>query len=280
MVDDTKRSASDWRTVHGDLSDEEWALIVDLVPDFSGPGKIGRPPIHSKRDVINAIMYVAATGCQWRALPACYPHWNTVHRYHVRWSKDGTWEKIVDRLRELVRAAEDRDLEPSVGVVDARSVRGASTVTSETRGYDAGKKISGRKCFGIVDTLGLLVAVVVVAASTSDNVGGAAVFREAAPKSKRLKKVFCDGGLENSFAETLEAHEVVAEVVSKIHPSRFEVLPKRWIVERTWSWLMNNRRLQIDYERLPVVTEGFVWAAHARLLLRRLTQVTEGQRAA
>jgi len=182
MVDDTKRSASDWRTVHGDLSDEEWALIVDLVPDFSGPGKIGRPPIHSKRDVINAIMYVAATGCQWRALPACYPHWNTVHRYHVRWSRHGTWEKIVERLRELVRAAEDRDREPSVGALDARSVRGASTVTSETRGYDDRKKISGRKCFGIVDTLGLLVAVVALPASTSDNVGGAAVFGEAAPK--------------------------------------------------------------------------------------------------
>jgi len=177
----------------------------------------------------------------------------------------------VDRLRELVRAAENRDLQPSAGVVDARSVRGASTVTSETRGYDAGKKISGRKCFGIVDTLGL----VVVAASTSDNVGGAAVFGEAAPKSKRLKNLFCDGGLKNSFAETLEAHHVVAEVVREIHPGRFEVLPKRWIIERTWSWLMNNRCLQIDYERLPVVTEGFVWAAHARLLLRRLTQVTE-----
>jgi putative transposase len=210
------------------------------------------------------------------------PHWNAVHRCQVRrWSNDGTWEKIVERLRELVRAAEDRDLEPSVGALDARSVRGASTVTSETRGYDDRKKISGRKCSGIVDTLGLVVAVVVVvAASTSDNVGGAAVFGDAAPKSKPLKHLFCDGRLENSFAETLEAHHVVAEVVSKIHPGRFEVLPKRWIIERTWSRSMNNRRLQIDHERLPVVTDGFVWAAHARLLLRRLTQVTEGQRAA
>jgi len=151
----------------------------------------------------------------------------------VRWSKDGTWEKIVDRLRELVRAAEDRDPQPSAGVVDARSVRGASTVTGETRGYDAGKKISGRKCFGIVDTLGLLVAVVVVAASSSDNVGGAAVFGDAVPKSKRLRKVFCDGGFKKAFGEALEAHHVVAEVVSKIHPGRFEVLPKRWIIERT-----------------------------------------------
>jgi len=191
-------------------------------------------------------MCVAATGCQWRALPACYPHWNTVGRCHVRWSRHSTWEKIVDRLRELVRAAEDRDLQPSVGALDARSVRGASTVTSVTRVYEDRKKISERKCSGIVDTLGLVVAVVVVAASTSDNVGGAAVFGDAAPKSKPLKHLLFDRGLENSFAEALEAHHVVAVVVSKIHPGRFEVLPKRWIVERTWSWLMNNRRLQID----------------------------------
>jgi len=209
------------------------------------------------------------------------PHWNAVHRCQVRrWSNDGTWEKIVQRLRELVRAAEDRDLQPSAGALDARSVRGASTVTSETRGYDDRKKISGRKRFGIVDTLGLVVAVVVVAASTSDNVGGAAVFGDAAPKSKPLKHLLFDGGIENSFAEALEAHHLVAEVVSKIHPGRFEVLPRRWVVERTWSWLTDHRGLQIDSERLPVVTESFVWAAHARLPLRQLTQVTEEQRAA
>jgi len=222
-------------------------------------------------------VYVVATGCQWRALPACYPHWNTVHRYHVRWSRHGTWEKIVQRLRELVRSAEDRNREPSVGVLDARSARGASTVTSETRGYDDRKKISGRKCSGVVDTLGLLVAVVALPASTSDNVGGEAVLGDAAPKSKHL---FCDNGLENSFAMALEAHHVIIEVVSKIHPGRFEVLPRRWVVERTWSWLTDNRGSQIDSERLPVVTESFVWAAHARLPLRRLTQVTEGHRAA
>jgi len=91
-----------WRSTHGDLTDPEWDLIADLVPDYSGNGKIGRPPKHSKRDIVNAIFYVAATGCQWRALPASYPNWNTVHRYHVTWSRDGTWEAIVDRLRQMV----------------------------------------------------------------------------------------------------------------------------------------------------------------------------------
>jgi transposase len=247
--------------VHGDLTEEEWELIADLVPDYSGNGKIGRPPKHSKRDIVNAIMYVAATGCQWRALPGCYPHWNTVHRYHVTWSRDGTWEKIADRLREMVRERAGRDTEPSAGIIDARSVRGAATVTSATRGYDVGKKISGRKCFGIVDTLGLLLPVVVVATSASDNAGGAACFADAAPKSARLVKVFCGGGFKKAFKATLGAHHVSAEVVNKIHAGRFEVLPKRWIVERTWSWLMNNRRLQIDYERDP--------SRHGRLCMGR-----------
>ena len=127
-----------WRSTHGDLSDEEWELICDLVPTYSGPGRIGRPSKRSKRDIVNAILYVAATGCQWRALPACYPQWNTVHRYHVTWSTDGTWEAICQRLTELVRTREGRDAEASAGVVDARSVRGTSTVTRATRGYDAG----------------------------------------------------------------------------------------------------------------------------------------------
>lgn len=157
-------------------------------------------------------------------------------------------------------------------MVDARSVRGAATVTGSTRGYDAGKKISGRKTFGVVDTLGLLVAVVVVAASTSDNAGGIAVVDQARPKSSRFAKVWCDAGFKAAFARHCRQRHIAVEVVNRIHPSAFVVLPRRWVVERTWSWLMCNRRLQIDYERDPKVTEGFVWAAHSRLLLRRLTE--------
>jgi putative transposase len=163
-----------WRTTHGDLTDEEWELIGDLVAPYSGEGRIGRPIRNDRRAIVNAIFYVAATGCQWRALPACYPNWNTVHRYHLTWSRNGTWERICDRLRGLVREQEGREPEPSASVIDARSVRGAATVTAASRGYDAGKKISGRKTFGVVDTLGLLVGVVVVVASTSDNAGGIA----------------------------------------------------------------------------------------------------------
>ena len=260
-----------WRTTHGDMTDEEWALIADLVKPYSGGGRMGRPVKNDRRDIVNAIFHVAATGCQWRALPACYPNWNTVHRYHLAWSRNGTWEAIAERLAAAVRVQEGREPEPSGGIVDARSVRGAATVTGPTRGYDAGKGISGRKTFGVVDTLGLLIAVFVVAASTSDNVGGIEVVDRARPRSKRLAKVWCDAGFKVAFARHCRQRHIAVEVINKIHPNRFEVLPRRWVVERTWSWLMCNRRLQIDYERDPKVTEGFVWAAHSRLLLRRLT---------
>lgn len=271
MADGPVEKAQTWRTTHADMSDEEWELIADLVAPYWTPGGIGRPVTVDRRRVVDAIFYVTATGCQWRALPKEYPNWNTVHRYHLQWSRDGTWEAIAERLREAVREREGRDAEPSAGIVDARSVRGAATVTGDTRGYDAGKKISGRKAFGIVDTLGLLLAVIVVPASFSDNAGGIEVIDRAKERSERFAKLWCDSGFKRTFIDYCRHHHVSAEVVTKIHSGRFEVLPKRWIVERSWSWLMNNRRLQVDYERDPQVTEGFYWAAHSRYLLRRLT---------
>jgi transposase len=145
-----------------------------------------------------------------------------------------------------------------------------STRRRLTRGYDAGKEISGRKTFGVVDTLGLLVAVFVVA-SVSNNVGGIAIVDRARNGSARLKKFWCDGGFNKTFIASCGAHHISAKVVNRIHDHRFEVLPRRGVVEWTWSWLMNNRPLKVDYERNPIVTEGFVWAAHSRLLLRRMT---------
>lgn len=209
MAGDSGGKPSTWQSCQADLSDEEWDLIADLVPTYSGGGRMGRPATHDQRDIVNAIFYVAATGCQWRAQPGCYPNWNTVRRYHLAWSRDGTWEAIVDRLRALVREREGRDTEPSAGIVDARSVQGASMVTSPTRGYDAGKKVSGRKVFGIVDTLGLLVAVIVVAAGVSDNARGIEDVGLAAPKSRRLSKIWCDTGFKvafTAFCHTLKIH--------------------------------------------------------------------------
>lgn len=261
----------EWRSAQGDMTDEEWSLIADLFAPYWRPGRMGRPVKNDRRAIVNAIFYVAATGCQWRALPDCYPNWNTVHRYHLQWSRDGTWEAAGARLRAMARQAEGRDPEASAGVVDARSVRGAATVTSPTRGYDAGKKISGRKTFGVVDTIGLLIAVVVVAASTSDNRGGIAVVDKTRTVCPSMRKIWCDGGFKTAFVQHCRDHKISAEVVNRIAAGRFEVLPRRWVVERSWSWLMNHRRLQVDYERTLEASVGFVWVAHTRLLLRRLT---------
>lgn len=266
--------AQTWRSTHGDLSDAEWELIADLVAPYWSPGKMGRPVEVERRRIVDAIFYVAATGCQWRALPAEYPKWSTVHSYHLRWSRNGTWERIAQRLVEAVRHAEGRDPAPSAGIVDARSVRAASTVGNETKGYDAGKKIKGRKTFGIVDTNGLLLAVAVLAASVSDNTGGIVVADDVRGRLKGFRKIWCDSGFKRTFLDHNRHHHVAVEVVTKIHPAGFHVLPRRWVVERTWSWLMNHRRLQIDYERDPIVHEGFIWAAHSRMLLRRLTEPT------
>jgi transposase len=226
MESDAVAVAQTWRTTHGDMSDEEWELIADLVAPYWRPGSMGRPVKVDRRRVVDAIFYVVAMGCQWRALPASYPNWNTVHRYHLEWSRDGTWERIAARLAAAVRQKEGRQGEPSAGIVDARSVRAASTVGRETKGFDAGKKINGRKTFGIVDTLGPLMAVVVVAASVSDNVGGIAVADRARGRSARFAKLWCDSGFKRTFVDCRN-HHVGVEVVNRIHPARFEVLPER-----------------------------------------------------
>lgn len=271
MGDGPAEIVATWRSAHGDLTDEQWVLVADLVEPWSSRGHIGRPSTVDRRRVLDAIFYVTATGCQWRALPAVYPNWNTVHRLHLQWSRDGTWEQIADRLRGLVRDHDGRDLEPSAGSVDARTVRGASTVTSATRGYDGGKKISGRKQFGVVDTNGLLLGVCVLPASVSDNVGGITVIDIVRDKLERFRHLWCDAGFKRTFVEHCRHHHIAAVTVARLSEHTFKVIPRRWVIERTWAWIMNNRRLQVDYERDPVVTEGFIWAAHCRQLLRRLT---------
>ena len=163
------------------MTDDAWrhdrrgvGVIADLVEPCSSRGKMGRPVKNDRRAVLDAIFHVAATSCQWRALPEKHPHWSTCHRYHHSWSRDGTWERVCDLLRSLVREKQERGADPSAGVIDARSVREASNVGAATRDHDAGKKVNGRKAFGDVDTPGLLVAFVILAASRSDNLGGAA----------------------------------------------------------------------------------------------------------
>ncbi len=202
---------------------------------------MGRLAKNDRQAVVNAIFYVAAAGRQWRAPPSCCPRGSTVHRHHLTWSREGTRERICDRLARLAREEMGRDEEPSAGEIDLRSVRGAATVTSATGGYGAGKRISGRESFGVVDTMGLLVGVVVAAASVSDHAGGRAVTERVGAKTGRLVKVFCDGGLKKALGERREGLGITTEVLSRIASGRVEVLPRRWVVERTWSWLVDKQ---------------------------------------
>jgi transposase len=151
-----------------DMTDEQWALIEPLLP---APRTGGRPEKHPRRDVVDAILYVVRAGCAWRALPADFPPWETVYWYFTRWEQERVTEKILPVVREQLRLADGRDPEPSAGLVDSQSVKGADTVGRETRGYDAGKKINGRKRFIVTDTLGLLLTVMVCAASRQDRDG-------------------------------------------------------------------------------------------------------------
>ena len=189
--------AQTWRTTHGDMSDEEWELVADLVAPYWTPGSMGRPVTVDQRHVVDAIFYVgprqAVSG---EHCPETYLNWNSVHRQHLEWSRNGTWEQIAAGLAAAVRVKEGRDAEPSAGIVDARSVHAGATVFKEIKGYDAGKRINGRKTFGIVDTLGLLMAVVVVAASTSDNTGGMSVSDRARGALGTLRQALVRLGLQ------------------------------------------------------------------------------------
>lgn len=265
-------SSSTWRPLSYEVTDEMWEVIGDLFePAPLARSKMGRPRKWSYRQLVEAIFYVTVTGCQWRNLPASFPHWNTAHRYHLGWSRDGTWEAACDRLVALERQRQDRDVAPTGAVVDARTVVGASTVCGVTRGYDGGKKLVGRKLFGVVDTTGLLLAVVVVAANVSDNAGGETVMGRAKRKVPGLAKLWADDGFKRSFIETMLTLGITTETVLVRKLNKFVVQPRRWVVERTFGWLVNNRRLRVDYERTVEATEGFVYAAHTLMLLKRLT---------
>ena len=191
-------------------------VIADLVSPYWKPGSMGRPVKVDRRRVVDAIFYVVATGCQWRALPESYPNWNTVHRYHLACPRRhlGTDRRAPGggvRQKEGARGNP-----PPASSMPARPRRGHGS--KETKGFDAGKKINGRKTFGIVDTLGLLMAVAVVAASTSDNAGGITVADRARNRSARFAQLWCDSGFKRTFIEHCRNHHVGVEVVNRIHP--------------------------------------------------------------
>ena len=251
-----------------DLTDSEWNLISYCFPK---PAATGRPRKHSYRELLNAIFYLLRTGCQWRNLPKDFAPWGSVYHYFRRWKNNGLWEAIHTHLRECVRLAEGRNRHASAAIIDSQSVK--SSECSDERGYDAGKKINGRKRHILVDTIGLLMLVMVLPANIQDRDGArqllGAFFVQSA--RRRVKHIWADGGYAGTLlAWSRKVWRCTVEIVKRTELHTFKVLPRRWVVERTFGWLGRYRRLSKDYERQAKTGETMVYLAMIRLMLSRL----------
>jgi transposase len=259
-----------------DLSDARWALIEPVLSAWrAARAQAGlglAEPVHDLREIVNAILYVNRAGCAWQLLPHDFPPYKTVYDYYAKWEKDGTAEAIHDLLRRRVRERAGRLAGPSAALVDAQSVKTSPNVPETSQGIDAGKKIKGRKRHIATDTLGLLLVVLVTAASVQDTPGGRAVLTELAARHPSVTKAWVDAGYHNSAAATGAAHGITVEVVRKDPGCRgFRPLPKRWAIERTYGWLMLHRRLARDYESLPARSRAMIHWAMTDNMSRRLT---------
>ena len=255
-----------------DISDEQWKLISNLMPSTkSNYTTGGRPAKYERREILNAILYIARTGCQWRLLPHDLPQWHAVYCYFVQWDNAGVFEKINARLRTKVRVHAGRNPQPSAGIIDSQSVKIVANIGIS--GFDGAKKVNGRKRHIVTDTLGLLLTVVVHEASLSDRESATTVLTKLRTQFKRIKTIFADQGYTGSLIETVKATlNLALTIVKRIEVRAFHILPRRWVVERTFGWFGFYRRLAKDYERSPKHSEAFVYIAMSNILLHRLAR--------
>lgn len=257
-----------------DLSDEEWDQIKSLVPaPKSGKGKRGRPIKLERRRLLDAIFYVVRSGCAWQLLPHDFGPWRTVYGYFRAWSQDWTWTFIHEVLRDDVRQSEGRTVAPTAAIVDSQSVK--TPDQAGERGYDAGKKIAGRKRHVAVDCLGLLLGVLITPASTQDRDAARPLIKTLVQTFGRLQVIWADGGYLGSLVNWVKQlrpfGKLHLEIVRRCDPRRgFRILPKRWIVERTFGWLVKSRRLCRDYEVRMDHSESMIRLCMIRIMLKRL----------
>ena len=256
-----------------DLSLDEFELIKAFCPKAKSGG---RPRSTELWSVLNAIFYLVVEGCRWRSMPHDFPPWQTVYSYFRTWKKEGTWVKIHDALHDRNRVIAGHEISPSEVMLDSQSVKSAAFVNKEV-GYDAAKIIKGRKRHLTVDCLGLVMRVLVTAASLPEREGGKQVLKQVKAmtpeRTDRLFLVWADGGYSgNPFLIWVMdiLHWVLQVVLRPKEQQKFVLLPKRWVVERTFGWLMNDRRLVRDYELLPESAEAMIYIAMIRNMLRRL----------
>lgn len=254
-----------------DLTDEEWEILEALLNKLE-PYTTGRPRHVDLREIVNAIYYLNKTGCPWRYLPKDFPYYTLVSYYYQKWLHNNTWEQINTEIRKKVRKESGRSENPSAGIIDSQTVKGTPESACES-GVDGGKLIKGRKRHTVVDTIGCLLVVVVHAANIYDGRAARFVVPALFARLDTVKKIWADGAYAG--AELIEwvkkQFDCVLEVVKKEKTGKgFQVVPRRWVVERTFAWLSRYRRLNRDYERNPKSSESMVYIASSRLMLRRL----------
>ena len=263
------------RRYPSDTTDSEWVLLEPLLPvPACQTTRGGRPEANCRRAVVDAIRYVIHNGCLWRAVPADFPPWRTVYGRYKRWNATGGTIALHDALRAAARQAAGRHTEPTAAVIDSQSVRAASTVPRASRGWDNAKKVNGRKRHIAVDTGGLLLEILATPASVQDRDAARPLLFNLHRARRRVRRAWADavyaGKLQPWAADYLKLTVEIVRRPEGLHT--FEVLPRRWVVERTLAWITSYRRCARDYERLPAHHEAAVYWAMITLMTRRLAR--------